>query len=550
MFEYSKKLKVKYSVLIFFSILLSVLNGISSYFNKTIIDIITYKKDLNLVIIICVSILITYVLISIIDIFKSYIHSKVINNLNYGIKSIFFDIIQKSTYISNIANESSEIYYRIFYDIDTISSYFIELVVSLPVSIVSFLLYLIIMLSWSIELTCFVIIISLIQIIVSNYIKPIIKKNTELVIKNETDFVKEVGEHFRGIETVKVLGIEKYKLNIIEEIIKKIKKTRIKKIFVLSVLNFLTGFIGQICSIGLLLIGSFMIFKGDISIGTYIGFNSIMGMFSNSINNIISLIFNFEETSVSYRRFKEFSLNYSEYEYEGYKEFVFKKELEIKNLKFSYDNTKTIFNSLNIKLFPGDFVGLKGESGTGKSTLGKLLMRLIKPSDGNILIDNVDIKMYTSKSYKQSVAYLSQLPFIFNGSIKDNIFIGNENIDYDYLEYLLDRTGLRQIIDKLPNGINTIIGGDGAILSVGEAQRICITRILLKKPRIIILDEPTSALNSKLDDLVSNLFKEYAKKFNSLVILISHKDNTLKNVDYLYDINNLKNYMEKRNVCE
>lgn len=550
MLKYSKEFKIKYSMLIFFSILITILNGASSYFNKSIIDIITYRKDLRVLIIICISILIIYILISIISIIKSYINSKITNNLNYGIKRVFFDFIQKSTYISNISNESSEVYYRIFYDIDMISSYFIDLVISLPVSIISALLYLAIMISWSIELTYFVIIISLIQMGISNYIKPIVKKYTELVITNETNFIKEIGEHFRGIETVKILGIEKYKLRIISQIIDEVKKTRINKTFILSVLNFFTGFIGQICSVGLLLIGGFMIFKEDISIGTYIGFNSIIGLFSNSINNIINLIFRFEEVKVSYKRFKEFSCNYSEYEYDGNRECIFEKKLEIKNLSFSYNNNDKVFKSLNLELFPGTLVGLTGESGAGKSTLGKLIMRLIKPSEGCILIDNIDIKMYDHKSYKGAVAYLSQIPFIFNGSIKENICIGSENIDYDYFYYLLDKTGVSQIIKKFQDGINTIIGGDGAILSVGEAQRICITRVLLKKPRIIILDEPTSALNTKLDDLVSELFKEYAIKFNALVILISHKESTLKNVDYLYDINDIEISIEGKKRYE
>lgn len=228
MTNYSKMTNSKYGILFIITMLFSIVNGASSYFSKVIIDLVNDKAPINLIIVICILIILAYLIISVFNIYKDYIQVKISNNLDYGIKSYYFDIVQKSTYLNNECKESSEIYYRMFHDIGLMSSYFIRLVIVLPVNVISIFLYVGIMIYWSYKLTIVAVIVSIIQIIVTNYNKPHVNKITAEVINNENRFVKEIGEHFRGIETVKTLGLEDFKLKKIKQIIETVKVSKHK----------------------------------------------------------------------------------------------------------------------------------------------------------------------------------------------------------------------------------------------------------------------------------------------------------------------------------
>lgn len=537
---YAKETKTQFWGLFLITVSFAGVNGASSYFSKIIIDMVNSKASIHVISVVCLVIIFVYLIISIFSILKTYLQVKISNDLDYGVKGYYFNIVQKSTYISNMEKESSEIYYRMFHDIGLMSKYYINLVITFPSSLIAIALYIGIMTCWSYKLMLFVVAISIIQIVVAHINKPHIQKNTAIVIQNENQFVKEVGEHFRGIEIIKTLGLEEYKLSHINKTINKIKKSKQKSALVLSILNFITGFIGQIGSVGILLVGSMLIYGNEITIGTYIGFGSIMVLFGSTINSLVALINDFEEVKVSYLRYREYCDSYCDYEYEGELEFNFERTLEFKNMSFGYIANKEIFKNVNTQFKSGEFIGIVGPSGSGKSTFGKLIMRLLKPTDGEILIDGNNIRKFDHKTYKSKVAYLSQSPFIFSGTIKENICIGNKTYDEDYFQELLSKTGVMDIVERCPEGLETRIGKEGMMLSVGESQRISIARTLLKKPSIVILDEPTSALNKKLEDLVVDLFKEYVSEYRSLVFLISHKESTLKKVDCIFAIDIFK----------
>ena len=536
---YSKRTKTKYWLLFLITMLFSIVNGASSYYSKVIIDLVNNKADKGVIFRICILIIVAYLLISVLNIYKSYLSTKVNNNLEYGIKGDYFNMAQKSMYLDNINKESSEIYYRMSYDINLMSSYFVSFVIAFPTNMFSLFFYAGIMFRWSIKLTVFVILMSVVQVAVSNYNRSHIEKTTTEVINSENNFVKEIGEHFRAIEVIKTLGLEEYKLIELNKTIDWIKKAKQKSVLVLSLLNFISGFIGQIASVGVLLLGSILIFNESITIGTYVGFTSMMVLFFSTINNLVEFIFGFEAVKVSYKRYSENYENYCKYEYEGDLKFKFEKSLEIKKLFFSYSDNKKILKNINLILKPGTFIAITGDSGVGKSTLAKLIIRLIEPSSGEILIDGINIRRFEHQSFKKNVSYFTQLPFIFEGSIKDNICIGVEAYDEEYFDELIKKTGIDKLVDKMELGLDTKIGKNGIILSVGEAQRICIARVLLKKPKIVVLDEPTSSLNEKLDFLVSKLFREFSNDNGSLVILISHKESSLEGVDCVYNLNEL-----------
>ena len=164
-------------------------------------------------------------------------------------------------------------------------------------------------------------------------------------------------------------------------------------------------------------------------------------------------------------------------------------------------------------------------------------MRLIKPQSGRIIIDNSDITKIKYTEYKKNVCYMSQIPYIFQGTIYENLIMGGLPIDdQKYYEHVLEITGVSSIIEKLDNGCNTVVGKGGSLLSVGEVQRISMARLLIRKPQIIILDEPTSSLNRKYDELIVDIFSKYAKEQNALVLLITHKESAIKLLKKVYRI--------------
>ena len=217
---------------------------------------------------------------------------------------------------------------------------------------------------------------------------------------------------------------------------------------------------------------------------------------------------------------------------------LFNENMNLKNLYFRYPNReKNIIENLNLEIKKGKSIGIFGDSGSGKSTLISLVVGLIKPDKGEILIDNINIQN-NLQSWRQSISFVSQRVFLLDDTIKNNILFGNEDFNEELFFNSLSAARLKNFIETLPDGINTTIGERGVLLSGGQIQRIGIARALYKKPKLLILDESTNALDQETEIKLINDVHKLSDKCN--IIIISHKMSTLKNCDFIYKIENKK----------
>jgi len=208
--------------------------------------------------------------------------------------------------------------------------------------------------------------------------------------------------------------------------------------------------------------------------------------------------------------------------------------LQIKNLNFSYSkNSDLIFKNANLEVNDGQIIVIEGENGSGKSTLVDLISGLLEPDSGEILFNGTNILKNISL-WQNNIGYVSQHSFLSNNTIKENIIFGRKNISKKKLEIAIKIANLNKIINKLPNGINTMIGSFGKFLSGGQKQRIIIARALLENPKVIILDEPTVALDIRAELSFLNIIKKLKK--DKLIFLISHSINAKKFCDLSFEI--------------
>jgi ABC-type multidrug transport system fused ATPase/permease subunit len=219
------------------------------------------------------------------------------------------------------------------------------------------------------------------------------------------------------------------------------------------------------------------------------------------------------------------------------KDLVFKNLIELKNLYFNYtDHAKKveILNNINIKIKKNEFIGILGDSGTGKTTLLNVICYLLKPSSGSLLLDNIDVSD-NYISYQKKIGYVSQNTYLIDGSVIENIIFGVDKKDYNYdvFNRVIDLSNISEFLNKLPLGKDELIGEKGSKLSGGQKQRIGIARALYKNPEILILDEATSALDLNNEKIIINNIK---KINNITAIVVSHNVNTLKICDNVYKI--------------
>ena len=192
--------------------------------------------------------------------------------------------------------------------------------------------------------------------------------------------------------------------------------------------------------------------------------------------------------------------------------------------------------NISLKINVGTKVAFVGNSGGGKSTLVNLLPRFYEITSGKILIDDIDIKNFKLESLREKIAIVFQDNFLFSGTIRENILLGNNKISEKQLNSVLESACLREFIDSLEQGLDTQIGERGVLLSGGQKQRIAIARAFIKNAPIVILDEATSALDNKSEQVVQQAMENLMH--NRTVLIIAHRLSTIKNADNIIVVNN------------
>ena len=203
--------------------------------------------------------------------------------------------------------------------------------------------------------------------------------------------------------------------------------------------------------------------------------------------------------------------------------------LEFKNVHFTYPNTTTkVLSGISFKVTGGEFLGVMGHTGAGKTTILKLLMRYYVPDSGDVLVNGTDINAFTLESVRDAIGFVSQDPFLFYGSIKDNV-VYNQTASDDDLSVALDLAGASEFVSKLEDGIHTMVGDRGAKLSGGQKARVSLARALLKRPSLLILDEASSALDAETEKRIQeNLLSSGTDR---ATIAVAHRLSTIRNAN-------------------
>ena len=209
--------------------------------------------------------------------------------------------------------------------------------------------------------------------------------------------------------------------------------------------------------------------------------------------------------------------------------------IEFKNVVFEYVENVPVLNNISLKISKNETIALVGNSGGGKSTIVNLIPRFYDVKSGSIEIDNINIKNYSLESLRANISMVFQDNFLFSGTIKENIMMGNPNASNEELEKVIEYAHLQDVLNELPEGINTVLGERGVTLSGGQRQRVAIARAMLRNSPIVILDEATSALDNESEAIVQKAMDNLMQ--NKTVFIIAHRLSTIKNANRIAVIN-------------
>ncbi|KOO51750.1 ABC transporter ATP-binding protein [Viridibacillus arvi] len=213
-----------------------------------------------------------------------------------------------------------------------------------------------------------------------------------------------------------------------------------------------------------------------------------------------------------------------------------KGEVEFQNVSFTYENNRAGLQNVSFKVQPGETIGIVGGSGGGKTTILELLMRFYDPTEGAVSIDGVNISKYNLIDFRNAIGLVTQDPFLWNRTIKENLIYGVPNATEEQLSHAIKVAQLEEFIVNLPEGFETVVGERGVRISGGEKQRLAIARAILKDPPIILLDEPTSALDANTEFLLQSQMEEVFK--GKTIVLVAHRLATIRNASKILVLDN------------
>ncbi len=299
-----------------------------------------------------------------------------------------------------------------------------------------------------------------------------------------------------------------------------------------------TTFITDIFNVIIVIAGGIFLFNGKIAFGDYSAFIVSVNLFINPVNTLIRFMESFQNGVSGFERFVEILDMQPECDAEGATDIgKVSGEIEFKNVTYRYGKeSDDVLNDVSFKISRGMTYALVGPSGGGKTTICHLIPHFYDVEKGQILVDGTDINTVTRESLRKNIGIVQQDVYLFNSSIKENILYGRLDATFDEVVEAAKRANIHDYIVSLPNGYDTVIGERGVKLSGGQKQRLCIARVFLKNPPILILDEATSALDNATEIMIQQSLDELCIGRTTLVV--AHRLSTIKNADRIAVVSN------------
>ncbi len=361
------------------------------------------------------------------------------------------------------------------------------------------------------------------------FIRPIFRERGKI----NAEVTGRLTETLNGIRVIKGFNAEAHEILTFEKgvfaLFNNIKKSMTSSAFVTSSSTFLLG----IASAGIMGIGGYMMMHDELTFGDFLAFTIYLGFLIAPIIQMSNVGSQLTEGFAGLDRTEEL-MNYDS-EHDATERTIILEKLKgdivFNNVSFKYSEEKRVLNHVSLNAPAGSVTALVGSSGSGKSTIAGLVSSFLNPEEGVITIDGVDLSLVTLKSYRKSLGVVLQDDFLFEGTIQENICFPRPNATEAELKAAVNAAYVNEFTDRFEKGLNTVIGERGVKLSGGQRQRVAIARALLANPKILILDEATSNLDTESEAMIQESLTELMKGRTTFVI--AHRLSTIRKADQI-----------------
>ncbi len=370
---------------------------------------------------------------------------------------------------------------------------------------------------------------------VSLFVAAFISKRTYTMFKRQSETRGEMTAHIDEmigqLKVVKAFGHEDEATEQFDRINEKLQGFSLRAIFFSSITNPATRFVNSLVYTGVGITGAISAINGGISIGQLTSFLNYANQYTKPFNEISGVITELQNAlSCAARVFELIEEKPETPEPEG--AVILENangHVAIEQVSFSYDSNKKLIENLNLDIKPGQRIAIVGPTGCGKSTLINLIMRFYDVRAGKISVDDVDIRQMTRESLRQNYGMVLQETWLRAGTIRDNIMFGKPDATEEDVIRAAKEAYAHSFIKRLPNGYDTVIGEDGGNLSQGQKQLLCIARVMLTLPPMLILDEATSSIDTRTEIKIQKAFAKMMEGRTSFIV--AHRLSTIKEAD-------------------
>ena len=422
-------------------------------------------------------------------------------------------------------------------DIDTLSMNLNQSITQIITSVCTIIGILIMMLSISWQMT----LISLIILPIAGVLVKIIVTRSQKYFKAQQDYLGHVNgqveEIYGGLNIVKVFNAEGKADKEFEKANNTLYHSAWKSQFLSGLIHPVMNFIGNIGYVGVAVAGGYLAINGTITVGNIQSFIQYNRQFVQPINQIAQISSMLQSMAAAAERIFEFLEQPEEIDTAKGNIDISKIEGNIvfDHVKFGYETNKTIINDFNCSVKNGQKIAIVGPTGAGKSTMVKLLMRFYDVNSGAILIDGHNIKDFERGDLRKMFGMVLQDTWLFGGTVKDNIKYGKEDATDDEVIRAAKAAHVHHFIKTLPNGYNSLLNEESSNVSAGQKQLLTIARVILADPKILILDEATSSIDTRTEIQIQDAMDNLMKGRTSFII--AHRLSTIKNADLILVMN-------------